>query len=257
MSVLASARKARLAALLAGTLLLSLEPAFGAGYDTLAGQLSDKVQELGLSRIAVADFSAEDAPFTTDSLQAQAGLLDALHAQAGTDTMSASAADNIRGWGSPWAEVLVKGRTFRNGLLVVRAIDQRTGRTIAVFQLPLGKTEAAPGPGFRDAPADIKPGDCAGLAGPLLQAGRDGLELSARYWAGLARTPGAFYPALGGGRPGSELTDPPLRQKFEALFGAYYEQPAPVTLTDGERAKAEDLIARAGAYRKACGPAKK
>lgn len=212
-----------------------------AGYDGLARELAASASGAGLNRFAVAPFkTAGDLP-PGAAAQAQRRLSEALKRLPGTGVMDAEVLKGLGQREGYWAQVLLLGTVHASAggpTLVAKAVDRR-GRTRATLQAPL-PADSYPA-GLRDAPASPAQAACARRLATLDNENAAAVDLKARYWAAMARTPGFSYKGLAR-PPGSELRDYATMQEFYRLLNAYYAGEAPVYLSEEELSSVKWLL---------------
>lgn len=242
-------------ALAAALALLCGRPCLGGNYERLADELVKTAKTEGLSRLVMNNFAAQGRAGQEEAREAQLRLSEALFKLPGIGVMDATVLEKLKERGRRWAQVLIKGEVYSTetgAVLVVKTIDLRSGRRLAIIQISAGEEAQSPVPkDFRDAPGDIKRSACAEALEQLKDTNIACVELKARYWAARVREPGFSYSGLDSA-PGSELRDYATLQKFYTLFNAYYEKDGPIIIPKTERLKLNTLMEKEAMVRNEC-----
>ncbi|GEM_PF-3495452 len=107
---------------------------------------------------------------------------------------------------------------------------------------------------FRDAPADSPTNAeyCAAQRAEIKKMQEETLEMKARYWAFLLRTPGFSYKNITR-NPGSEFFDPARKNEFYQLLNQYWKKFPTPQITPSEREKVKYVIKKEKEYKDNCG----
>ncbi|MDA8243199.1 MAG: hypothetical protein M0025_03655 [Elusimicrobia bacterium] len=254
-----------------------LPAAAAADYSDLAGRIAKAAAANGITRVALASFSALSAP-SSEAEYARERTAAGLSSARELVVLDQEA---LEGYGGPkaWSKLpsrerpqaFVKGALFQAGeevTLLVKLVDAASGRVLETGELRSFSRSGALPPvpdidwnsppatakvdgGFRDAPAD----DGFNCAAAFKQMGRinsAAVDLKARYWAAKMKEPGFVLGSLSR-NPGSEIRDRGVREKFYALLADYHEKAGAPTLPEAQLKKLEEFMGRESDVIDRCG----
>lgn len=226
-------------------------PLFADDFSKAAEGLAAAAAAHGMHHFAIEPFESGEPSNESAAAEARTRFSEALYALYGVGVADAEVLGELGTRGRFWAHLRIKGKIFKTSsgtTLVLSAIEAEGGGRLAVIQMDLDKNGRPPQGDMRDAPA----GDwCALEFSALKTDNRRLVDARARGWAMRVRVPG-FSPKEGKDPVSGWIADYRTRQKFLLLSNNYYEQDAPVTVTDEETSELEKLQAREQEFAKRC-----
>ena len=258
--------------------VLAVSAAQAADYKVLAADLALTARANGITRVALASFTAP-AGSESEARLAEEKTSSGLAAQKDLEVLDQAALEayaGARNWldrlpSKMRPQAFIKGSVFQDGediTLMVKLVDARSGRVLgsmevksrarftdlpAVPDINWGSPVAmgAMREDFRDAPSDDA-FNCQAAFKEITRLNTAAVDLKARYWARKMKEPGFSFGSLSR-NPGSEIKDFQVKHQFYELLAKYHEQDLAPSIPAAQGAQLEAFMAKEDAVLDRCG----